>query len=191
MKLRHQSTIFGLCALAFAAWAYGSQSTDQLVQSSKAFCLALGWEFDDSKIQVRSLDPAPENRWSVTDGGISLILNENPIYVRISSNTRLMDARRWTSPDIHRPAFSSEADWFTHSKKVVKKVLPGVTLEKVRFKETLLQSGPTPMQRSNANTAYIVLKVTAPSNRAGDEINVTMDRANGQVLKYAYWKKRT
>lgn len=181
-----------ICFLMLNTWAYGGQtSTDQLIEFSKTFCLDLGWKFDVSKVQIRGLEPAAGNRWSVTDGRIILILNESPVYVRISSNTGLMNARRWTSPDIHRPIVSGEANWFSHSKKAIKNVLPGLTFEKTSFKETLLQSGPTPMQRSNANTAFIVLKVIGPSTRAGDEINLTMDRASGEVLKYAYWKKRS
>ncbi len=191
MKLRSQSTLFGFCALSLVAWAYGDQSTDQLVQSSKAFCLALGWEFDDSKVQVKQLDPAPENRWRVRDGGISLILNENPIYVRIATNSRLWELRRWTSPDPSKPKFSGETAWVQHAKSIIHKVVPNTVLSKVRFEEVLLQDGPTPMQRSNANTAIVSLRITSPQARAGDEVTLILDRANGNVLQYAYWKKRT
>jgi hypothetical protein len=190
MKSRHLVTILGSFALVCAAMAKGRQSTDQMVQFAKSFCVALGWQFEASKAQVKRLAPAPESRWSITDGKVNLILNDSPVYVRICSNTGLMDARRRTSPDIHRSFVSGEANWFSHSKVAIKDVVPGLTFEKTRFTETLLQSGPSPMQRSNANTAYIVLKVISPVDRAGDEINLTMDRINGKVLKYAYWKKR-
>lgn len=166
------------------------QNPEEMIAFTKTFCEALGWAFTPEKAQVKRIEPANENRWRVSSPEVSLILNENPVYVRIGHSGTLRAARKSTKPNLEAPFVSGEANWYSHAKGIVKKVLPGLTFVKLRYKETLLQSGPTPMYRTNANSALVNLRVTSPANREGDQITVIMDRANGNALSFSYSKKR-
>jgi hypothetical protein len=150
----------------------------------------MGWQIDQSKAQVRRLEPAQGNRWRVSGGGISLILNENPMYVRIGHSTSLRRQRQQTTPNPSVPFRNGENNWYIHAKGIVGRFLPGLTFAKTGFKEIFLQSGPNPMLRTNANSALIELRVSAPESSAGDQITLIMDRATGKPLSFSYVKKR-
>ncbi len=187
--LRHLLCIGALATLCSASQA--RQSPQEMIEFTKNFCHALGWPFTPEKAQAKQIEPASGNRWRVSSPEVSLILNENPIYVRIGHSSSFANSRRHTTPNPEAPFVTGEANWYTHAKAIVKKVLPGLAVVKVGYRETLLQSGPTPMYRMNANSAQIMLQVTSPPNRAGDQISVIMDRANGNPLSFSYLKKRT
>jgi hypothetical protein len=189
MKSVRYLLILGYLASLSTA-SHARQSPEEMIAFAKAFCLAVGWEFTPGKVQARRIELVAGNRWRVSSPEVSLILNENPTYVRIGHSSAMRAARRTTKPNPQAPFVSGEADWFSQAKGIVNKVVAGSTFLKLRYKETLLQIGPTPMYRTNANSALISLQVTSPAILAGDQITVIMDRANGKLLSYSYSKKR-